>query len=203
MRNFTLTLIILSLLSLDQVLGQSTQPTSQPTTQASTQPTSQPNSSAQELGMQEEVLKKNSEYEITYPANWELDESGTMGTKFILFSSPSSANDEFKENINYMVQDISAYGLDLDAFVSLTMDQIKQFITNAVVVGNEKQTDKNGKTFQKIEYKGDQGAYKLHFLQHIYVENGKAQFITFTAEQDQFDNYKSLAEGIFSTLVRK
>ena len=191
MKYIKLIFIVSCFLILTQAFGQTTQPTSQSTTQTS------------EATMPEEVLKKTEVFEIIYPADWELNETGLMGTTFILFSATSSADDAFRENVNYMIQDVSAFDLDLDSFIKLSLDQIKSIIANSQLLSNEKQTDKNGNTFQRIEYTGDQGIYNLHFMQHIYVENGQAQIITFTAEQDQYSEYKNLAESIISTIVRK
>jgi hypothetical protein len=56
----------------------------------------------------------DSKYFINYPSDWELNNSGLMGTSFILFSPVSSSQDNFRENINLLVQDLSQYDLNLD-----------------------------------------------------------------------------------------
>ncbi|MBC8172388.1 MAG: hypothetical protein H7X71_00660, partial [Chitinophagales bacterium] len=43
---------------------------------------------------------KEKNYSIQYPSTWELDQSGQMGTSFILFSSLEEKEDQFMENIN-------------------------------------------------------------------------------------------------------
>ena len=60
-------------------------------------------------------LTENS-YSINYPGNWELNKSGQMGTSFILFSPLSSEQDQFKENVNLLIQDLTGYNLDLDKY---------------------------------------------------------------------------------------
>jgi len=183
--------VAIFLFILSQAFGQTTQPSNQSTSQASAE------------ALPEEVLKKTDVYEMIYPANWDLDETGLMGTTFILFSGLNSADDLFRENINYMVQDVSAFNLDLDAYVKLSLTQVENLINNSQLISSDTKTDKNGNTFQRIEYTGDQGIYKLHFMQHVYLENNNAQIITFTAEQQQYTTYIELAESIISTIVRK
>ena len=56
------------------------------------------------------------EYSIQYPADWEIDESGNMGTKFYLFSPVTSDQDQLRENVNLLTQDLSEYKMTLDEF---------------------------------------------------------------------------------------
>jgi hypothetical protein len=65
-----------------------------------------------------ETLTENN-YSINYPDNWEINKSGQMGAKFILFSPLSSEEDQFKENVNFLVQDLTGHNLNLDQYVEI------------------------------------------------------------------------------------
>ena len=45
-------------------------------------------------------------YSISYPSTWELNHDGQMGTSFIISSPLESDNDNFKENVNLVIQDL-------------------------------------------------------------------------------------------------
>ena len=57
---------------------------------------------------QEFKVHSENEYSIQYPENWELNESKAMGTNFILFSPLNSKKDQFKENVNLIIQDLNS-----------------------------------------------------------------------------------------------
>jgi len=67
----------------------------------------------------------NDKFEIKYPGDWELNESGQMGTTFFIFSAVTSEEDLFKENVNLLVQDLSAYDLTLEQYAEISEEQIK------------------------------------------------------------------------------
>ena len=79
------------------------------------------------------TFKKDS-YTIDYPKDWELDESGQMGTSFILFSPLTSQKDQFRENVNLLVQDLTGYNLDLDKYVEISEEQVKTLITDGKII---------------------------------------------------------------------
>jgi len=86
------------------------------------------------------TIKKDS-YSIDYPKDWELNESGQMGTSFILFSPFTSQKDQFIENVNLLVQDLTGYNLDLDGYVEISEGQIKTMITNGKIIESKRVTN--------------------------------------------------------------
>jgi hypothetical protein len=129
-------------------------------------------------------------FSIQYPSNWELNTSGQMGTSFILLSERSSTTDEFRENINLLVQDISQYNLNLDQFVKLSEEQIAKMITDSEISLN-KRTKLNGKEFQQLIYTGKQGELSLIFQQYYSVIDGTAYVLTFTCHETEYESRKS------------
>lgn len=88
-----------------------------------------------------------------------------MGTSFFLFTKQTSATDDFKENINLIVQDLGGQKISLKQYTELSKKQIKQLITNSKLIKSEKQTLHN-KTFNEFLYTGEQGQLKLTFHQY-------------------------------------
>ena len=141
-------------------------------------------------------------YSINYPENWELDKSGQMGTSFILFSPLSSEQDQFKENVNLLIQDIKGYNLDLDKYVEISEDQIKTYITDGKIIESKKITTET-LNFQKLVYTGRQGVFNLKFEQYFWVVGDKAFVLTLTCEESQFNNYQETGEMILNSFNLK
>ena len=142
-------------------------------------------------------LTENS-YSINYPGNWELNRSGQMGTSFILFSPLSSEQDQFKENVNLLIQDLTGYNLDLDKYVEISEGQIKTIITNGKIIESKRITTEN-LNYQKVIYTGEQGMFNLKFEQYYWVVGDKAFILTLTCEESQFDNYQVKGEKILNS----
>lgn len=143
------------------------------------------------------ILKKES-YKINYPKNWELNESGQMGTSFILLSPMTYQKDQFRENVNLLVQDLTGYNLDLDEYIEISEDQIKTMITNAKIIENKRVTSQN-LDYQRVIYTGKQGNFNLKFEQFYWIIGHKAFVLTLTCEETQFDSYKLVGEKILKS----
>ncbi|MGQ1786839.1 MULTISPECIES: PsbP-related protein [unclassified Saccharicrinis] len=143
------------------------------------------------------TLEKD-KYSVNYPFDWDLDESGLHGASFILFSPILSGEDMFRENINLLIQDLSAYNIDLDKYVEISEGQIKTMVKNGKLISSERLNDGQN-YFQKVIYTGDQDIYKLKFEQYYWVKNKKAYVLTLTCENHMFDSYKETGEEILKS----
>jgi hypothetical protein len=143
-----------------------------------------------------------SNYTIQYPSTWELNQSGQMGTSFVLFSPLESDKDKFKENVNLLIQDLTGQNIDLDKYTEISEGQIKTMITNSALM--ESKRIKNGKDeYHKIIYSGDQGIFHLQFEQYYWVINDKAFVLTFTSEKDKFADFREIGEKILNSFIHK
>ena len=141
-------------------------------------------------------------YHIDYPANWDLDQS-RAGAEFFIFSKLTGEEDKLKENINLIIQDLSGHNIkDLDAFVTLSENQVKTILKGVKILSSERVKSENSE-FQKLLYSGEMGVYNLTFLQYYWVENNKAYVLTFTSETTQYDQYKDLALQILDSFKIK
>lgn len=138
-------------------------------------------------------------YSITYPSTWNLNQSGEMGTSFILFS-PQATQNKFRENINLLIQDLSGKNIDLNKYTQISEEQIKTLATNSVLIESKDVTSKSIK-YHKIIYTSDQGIYHLKFEQYYWVLDEKAYILTFTTEQVKFDAVKETGEKIMNSFI--
>ncbi len=141
---------------------------------------------------------KTKKYSIQHPSDWELDQSGEMGTDFIMFTPLDSEEDQFRENVNLMIQDLSAYNLDLDQYTEISVEQIKTVFINPDILESKKVKTTKGE-YHYVNYTGDQGQYQLHFIQYYWVIGKEAYILTFTCEIDKFDAYKEIGAKILNS----
>lgn len=59
--------------------------------------------------------------------------TGQMRASFILFSSLSSKEDQFKENMNLLIQDLTGHNLYLDKYVEISEGQINTIIADGEI----------------------------------------------------------------------
>ena len=145
-------------------------------------------------------LFEGANYTLQYPPEWELNTNGTMGTTLILFSPVESSHDQFKENVNLLIQDLTGHNIDLDKYSEISEEQISKMITNSKVIESKRM--KNGsEEYHHIIYTGDQGIFHLKFEQFYWVKNKKAFVLTLTCEQTTFDDYKEIGETILNSFT--
>lgn len=141
-------------------------------------------------------------YEIKYPSNWDANQSGQMGTSFILLSPLTNESDNFKENVNLLIQDLAGYDLNLDQFVEVSEAQIKNMVTEGKIILSERK-HKNDKKYQKVIYTGKQGIFSLKFEQYYWVIENQAFILTFTCKEDEFEKFQKTGEKILNSFKIK
>ncbi len=144
------------------------------------------------------LTEKN--YSISYPNNWELNQSGLMNTKFILFSPLSSEQDQFKENVNLVIQDLTGYNINLDKYVEISESQVMTIITDGHIIESNRMTSEK-LDYQKIIYTGKQGIFNLKFEQYYWVVDNMAYVLTLTCEENEFVNYQFEGEKILNSFI--
>lgn len=141
---------------------------------------------------------KGNDFQINYPDQWEVNQSGLMGSIFFIFSPLDDSTDKFRENINLVKQDLSGIKMSLDDFVILSEKQLKTIITDVKIIQSKRIT-KNNNEHHLIILEGKQGFFHLKTMQYYWIKNNKAYILTFTAEIDKFDSYFSKAKKIMAS----
>ncbi len=139
---------------------------------------------------------------IQYPDSLEVNTTGVIGASFILFFNQTSPEDAFRENINLMIQDLSGYDISFDDYVGISESQVATMITDSNLIESSR-LEKDGAEYHKMVYTGKQGVFDLKFEQYFTIRNKKVYVLTFTAETDQFDSYKNVAEKILDSFKLK
>lgn len=133
----------------------------------------------------------NPSYDLTAPVGWELDTTGKMNTSMILFTPADSTNDYFKENINLILDDVSANNLSIDAYVEQAVGMIREFITDL----EQLEVKKEGEDYW-LTYLGRQGTLKASYYQRIMVKDGRAYILTYTSIDGKPSKSHALAQEV-------
>jgi hypothetical protein len=131
-----------------------------------------------------------------------LNQTGAMGTSFILASNRTSKSDDFKENVSLIIQDLAGMNMDLDNYISLTEAQLKKFLTNPLILKNKRISNAHD-TYHELAYSADQGSFKLYIEQNIRIKNDSAYLLTLTIEQEALDSFINIGEKIIHSFKLK
>lgn len=137
-------------------------------------------------------------FSIQYPPDWELDTSGKSGTTFILFSKKESKKDPFRENITFIIQDLSKHDIDLNKFVEISENQINNQISKSTLLESNR-IKQRGRELHYFKYTGEISPFLLKFEQYCWVQKKRAIILTFACEVNKYEDYKEIGEKILST----
>lgn len=132
---------------------------------------------------------------IQYPSDWLLDQSGLMGTRFILFMPEDSLND-FRENINLVSQPLGSSIPGLEAIAEATIAQLKMFITDYEQIHSGLKQD-----YYEMEYTGKQGQFDLHWNQRLYTKGEELYVLTFTGTREDYSKMINDALKVMDSYV--
>ncbi|MFH1563605.1 MAG: PsbP-related protein [Nitrospirota bacterium] len=168
-------------------------------TQKSTQPTETipSQSSALETTQFSTYNNPGDGIRIKYPKDWTKQEK-IMGMN-VIFSSPlESDSDTFQENVNVIVQDLSAQPMTLDEYTKLSLEQVKQIVTDASIPYSSA-TTLDGNSANRIIYTGRVGIYNIKWMQIYTIKDNTAYILTYTAETDKYNDFLDTAQEMINS----
>jgi hypothetical protein len=141
-------------------------------------------------------------YSISYPKDWVKESGEQFGTEFMLMSARTSPNDDFKENVNLVVQDFENSGIDLKKYAEISELQIIGNMDSARILSS-KASKEHGEAVHKIIYTATFDKRPLKFEQWCWMKGTSVFVLTLTCETDQFDAYKEVGEEILGSFRLK
>lgn len=140
------------------------------------------------------------DFSVSYPAGWEMNTSGYMGSSFFVMDTSQSADESFRENVNLIIQETQ--NMELKAFAQITEDQLRSAIEGFKVV---KKGDAKLSGFDAYEmvFTGTQGENKLKWKQVYTIQNNKVYVVTFTSGLSSYDSHIATTDKIIASLKIK
>lgn len=143
---------------------------------------------------------KGEKFRIQYPATWQPDASKTMGADLFLFTPLEGQTDDFRENVNIIIQDLTGQHIDLAKYKEITDQQLKN-LANDLEVYESVLENAGGSQSYRVSYSMKQGKYHLRVISRCYIKGEKAYLATFTSEVDAFHQYAAVAVDVLKTFA--
>jgi hypothetical protein len=154
---------------------------------------------AQERASADTASFSKNNFTIRFPASWRIDSSGLMGSQVFLFSPLENPADQFRENVNVLIQDLAGSQVDLQRYKEITESQIDQMVTDGKLL--ESNIVKSDRPHYKVVYEMRQGKFLLRIISLCYIRDEKAYLVTFTSELAKAELYNKTGDLILATFV--
>ncbi len=135
-------------------------------------------------------------YTIKYPSEWTKSEQ----KGYVAFLSPlDSASDDFRENVNVMVQDLSANPVDLDQYTSITKSQIEGMEGSSIISIKDKMV--GGLKGKEVNYNLKYNGRLLRLKAYYTIKGKEAYLLTFTALPESYSRYELVGKDVMDSFV--
>ena len=136
-------------------------------------------------------------FTMSYPKEWSQQASGNI----VAFLSPKAdAKDQFQENVNLMLQDISAQPMTLEQYTDLTKKQVTDAGGAGAIVSQAPTVLAGHKAMQLIYNFSYQG-HALKVKQYYFIKGKTVFLFSYTAEPGQFAKYEQTATAIINSFT--
>ncbi|MCI5602942.1 MAG: hypothetical protein MR361_05550 [Clostridiales bacterium] len=135
-------------------------------------------------------------YSIKLSSDWSKTK-GSSAVDIAFSYDGTSQNDDFAENINVVVQDLTGYDLDLESYKDLSMDQYAELDYNVDDI-YKKTIDGAKGYFCKVSC--EEPGNNCVILQYFTVIGDNAYVFTFASDEDDFDDLEDEVMEIFETI---
>ena len=137
-------------------------------------------------------------YRMTYPSSWSIDDSQTRAQAIFFFSPQDGPADNFRENVNLMVQDLTPDQATMKDYLTLSKKQFKDY--NATVLELSEVPDPaDGFPEAFISYTMPMGEFDLQFIARVKIKGQKAYLLTYTSTIDNFEQYLEDGKAIIES----
>jgi hypothetical protein len=133
-------------------------------------------------------------FTIDHPPSWTVTQQPGV---VVLFVNQASAQDGFAESVNVVAEELPGE-IPLDDYTEVTIRNLEAGFGQIEVI-EEGPTTIGGLPAHSIEYRAEQQGQTLTFLQTWFVDGTTAFVLTFTGQDQGFDELRPEAESIFES----
>ncbi|HMO31517.1 MAG TPA: PsbP-related protein [Lacibacter sp.] len=173
-----------------------------PPSNTNTKPTTQPVTTPTTVNTNVELTKYSDpqgRFTIGYPGNWTFNDKAESAVLQITSPKENDA-DEFRQNLNLQIEDMSGKSTTVDQYVKTNMDAVKGLIKGYSEVSSMF-FNRNGSRAYEVVYKGKYGemTYDIKIRQLFTIVNSKAYILTYVSKADERDAFETTANRIFNS----
>ena len=137
-------------------------------------------------------------YSLRIPSSWTLDTSKRFGMDLLLLSPKEDSLDDFRENLNIFVQDLSGQNYNLLRMGKESEVQIRETVNNLEIIENRLDSTAS-QQYYILKYKARQGKFSLIIIQRYYLKDEIGFALTFTIKEGKEVEYVPISERIFNS----
>lgn len=138
----------------------------------------------------------NLHFMIDYPASWRVKEEDWM----VAFGSPQESDmDDFIENVNVIIEDLSNNSMTLKEYNDLSLMNFPKFLPNFELL-QEGTAEIDGKGASFIIYSDRRDDVRAKFKAYTFICNNKAYVVTYAAKENEFNEYLPQAESMMKSI---
>lgn len=134
-----------------------------------------------------DYVDKEANFKIAYPENWIADKQLNI---WMFLAPKENEDDVFQENVNLIIQDLSAQPMSLDEFTKTSVAQYNAMpeTVKLLSVGDAKMAGHEAKTaVLTMDYLG----LPLKLKQYWFIVKNKAYLFTYTAHESTYSRYEA------------
>ena len=138
-------------------------------------------------------------FTIGYPPEWTFNDKSESAVLQITSPKESDA-DDFRQNVNLQVEDMSGKSTTVDDYVRSSMNAVKELVKGYTEVSSMF-INRNGFRAYEVVYKGKYGSMTSDIkIKQLYtIANNKAYILTYVSKADERDAFETTANKIFNS----
>lgn len=125
-------------------------------------------------------------FSMKVPSTWQKDETGRDNTLIIVYAPVDNSRDRYRENVNIISSMLDGQSTDLGFWGEKNKGSIKHNMPNAKLLYSRLEEEKG---YFEMSFKDVQQHRQLKWLQRFYVHNNRGYILTFSCEEDKYDQY--------------
>ena len=141
------------------------------------------------------------DYSLKFPDTWEIKDRGFMGTDLMGLSPTENPQDTFRENVNVVLENISASMSD-EEYLKLSLTSLNKIfgVPSDRPFGQAKVGHHQG---YHLRYSAQMGQIKVDNDIYIVLQKGAAYIITCSNLKGKRDTFKPIMDSIVETFQIK
>ena len=156
---------------------------------------------------QEEIQKdwkifETDNYSIKYPHSWALDQSGYLGTSFLIISKQTSIRDLYQENVSLVEKQLSDSEIDLKLYLQQDVKALRDSIPY-IEISMDSLNENSKQNFHQLIYETQEGINKIAIEKYYFLKGSIAYILTFSCKSREQKRYMPIGEGILNSFEFK
>ncbi len=152
------------------------------------------------VAAQEKSTLSKATYSIKYPSGWTVEPGADAKQFTIKAPADSGLIDNFVENLNMVINDVTGY--DAKQYAEFSKGYLPQKIKQFTLMESRK-GNFAGKDSWYMVFKGVQYGQKLQWKQYYILKGSKAHILTFTCEASRYKQYIKTVDAMISSYTVK